>query len=134
MLKRFFIYGCLGLSLEVAWTGLRSFVEGDLTFTGHSSVIMFFIYGSVVLIEPYFTELNERSIVLRGIIYMALIFAAEYFSGLFLTALNMCPWSYIGSEFNVRGVVRLDYMPLWFGVGLMYEKLYKKLISNNIKI
>lgn len=125
MLKRFLIYGGLGLSLEILWTGLYGLLSGDFTLTGHSSVIMFPIYGSAVLLEPCFVQLNERSLFFRGVIYMILIFAAEYFSGLVLTALNICPWSYSGALLNIRGVIRLDYMPLWFCVGLLYEKLYR---------
>lgn len=125
MLKRFFVYGGLGLSLEIFWTGLCSLFSGDITLTGHSSVIMFPIYGGAVLLEPCFTQLNERSVLFRGVIYMILIFAAEYFSGLILTELHICPWSYRAALLNVKGVIRLDYMPLWFGVGLLYENLYR---------
>lgn len=125
MFKRFFIYGCIGICLEILWTGLGALAAGDTTLTGHSSVIMFPIYGAAVLMEPVFVQLRNSSFILRGIIYGVLIFAAEYFSGLWLTALNICPWSYNEALLNIRGVIRLDYMPLWSGVGLMYERVYK---------
>lgn len=127
MTKRFFIYGSLGLCIEVMWTGLWAFFKGDFTLTGHSSVIMFPIYGSVVLLEPMFRELKCNSILLRGAVYMLLIFSAEYFSGIFLNRLGICPWSYANARFNVEGVVRADYMPLWFGVGIMYEYVWGKI-------
>lgn len=129
MLKRFFVYGTLGIALEVFWTGICVGLLGDKTFTGHSSIIMFPIYGSGVLLEPCFEQLRERRLMLRGIVYACLIFAVEYFSGIVLTKLNMCPWSYADAVYNVRGIIRIDYMPLWFMLGIFFESIYhKKLI------
>lgn len=127
MFKRFFIYGSIGISLEILWTGFTAFLGGDMSFTGHSSVIMLPIYGAAVFLEPLFKELKNVSILLRGIVYMILIFAVEYWSGLVLTSFEICPWSYLNSALNIRGLIRLDYAPLWFSVGLLYEQLYKKL-------
>ncbi|MEI3163215.1 MAG: hypothetical protein V8S74_07430 [Lachnospirales bacterium] len=125
MINRFFIYGGIGLCIEVFWTGLCGFFEGDFTFTGHSSLVMFPIYGSVVFLEPLFKELRYNNIFLRGVVYMLLIFSTEYFSGIFLNSFGICPWSYAEAKYNINGVVRIDYMPLWFGVGIMYERIYK---------
>ena len=48
MLRRYFIYGNLGIFMEVFWTGMQSFIKrGDICLTGTTSVIMFFIYGLV---------------------------------------------------------------------------------------
>ncbi len=127
MFKRFFIYGSIGISLEILWTGFTAFLSGDMSFTGHSSVIMLPIYGSAVFLEPLFTQLKNVSVILRGIVYMILIFAVEYWSGLILTFFEICPWSYLNAALNIRGLIRLDYAPLWFTVGLLYEHLYKKL-------
>ena len=45
MLRRYFIYGNLGIFMEVFWTGMQSFIKrGDICLTGTTSVIMFFIY------------------------------------------------------------------------------------------
>lgn len=128
MFKRFFIYGSIGLCLEILWTGMTALFYGDTTLTGHSSIIMFPIYGGVVLLEPAFIQLKDSSLLLRGVVYMTLIFSAEYFSGLLLTGLNICPWSYTNALLNIKGVIRLDYMPLWFSVGLLYENLYKRFV------
>lgn len=127
MINRFFIYGGIGLCIEVFWTGLCSFFGGDFTFTGHSSLVMFPIYGSVVFLEPLFNELRYNNVFLRGVAYMLLIFSAEYFSGTFLNSIGICPWSYAEAKYNINGVVRIDYMPLWFGVGIMYERVYEGL-------
>lgn len=127
MFKRFFIYGSIGISLEILWTGFMAFLSGDMSFTGHSSVIMMPIYGSALFLEPLFKQLKNVSVILRGIVYMVLIFSVEYWSGLILTFFKICPWSYLNAALNVRGLIRLDYAPLWFTVGLLYEQVYKRL-------
>ncbi len=131
MIKRFLIYSMLGIYLEILWTGIRSGLI--LKLMGHSSVIMMFIYGSVVLMEPAFRQLKDVYLPFRGMIYALFIFAAEYFSGLALMHFGICPWDYSHAFYNMKGVIRLDYMPLWFFVGLIYERLYFGLTPNNNK-
>ncbi len=126
MLKRFFIYGNIGILLEIIWTGFNALLKGDISLTGHTSIIMFPIYGSVVFLEPIFAQLKNSSLVLRGTVYMIFIFAAEYWTGLLLEHFNMCPWTYINAALNVKGIIRLDYAPIWSFVGLLYEHLYRK--------
>ena len=29
------------------------------------------------------------------------------------------------SKYNIKGIIRLDYAPAWFGAGLLFEKLLK---------
>lgn len=52
---------------------------------------------------------------------MSCIFLGEYVSGMFLKKRNACPWDYSKSRFNYRGVIRLDYAPIWFLTGLLFE-------------
>lgn len=65
-------------------------------------------------------------IVRHGMLYMVLIFTAEYATGAWLKARGMCPWDYTGRSTNVNGLIRLDFAPLWFGTGLLFEYLTKK--------
>lgn len=130
MLIRFLVYGCAGVTSEVIWTGLKGLVSGDAALMGHSSVIMFFIYGMVVFMEPLFTQLKRHPLFLRGIVYMSLIFAVEYWSGLLLLHMNIEVWNYLASPLNIRGVIRMDYAPVWFSAGLFYEFMFKRLKGN----
>ena len=57
--------------------------------------------------------------------YMVLIFTAEYLSGAFLQGLGMCPWDYTGYQTSVNGLIRLDFAPLWFATGLLFEQISK---------
>ncbi len=38
------------------------------------------------------------------------------------------PWDYRHARFNIDGLVRLDYLPLWALVGLGTEQLHDRLM------
>ena len=35
-------------------------------------------------------------------------------------------WDYSHTPFHYRGVIRLDYAPVWFVTGLLFEKILSK--------
>ena len=61
----------------------------------------------------------------HGLVYMVLIFIAEYITGIWLTSMGICPWNYSLWPDNVGGVIRLKFAPLWFMTGLLFEYLTK---------
>ena len=65
-------------------------------------------------------------LVRHGMLYMVLIFTAEYLSGMWLRARGICPWDYSGSHSGINGLIRLDFAPLWFATGLLFEQITKK--------
>lgn len=54
------------------------------------------------------------------------IFFGEFTFGMLLKRFQICPWDYSGTPYNIDGVIRLDYAPLWFVLGLFYEFLFQK--------
>ena len=64
----------------------------------------------------------------HGMLYMVLIFIGEYISGSWLKSKGICPWDYSSYRTNIHGVIRLDFAPLWFGTGLLFEQITKKKI------
>lgn len=131
MKKRFIIYGLLGWCIEVFWTGLGALFRGDVSLTGKTYIWMFLIYGLAVLLEPVHNRIRDRSALVRGGIYVVLIFAIEYSTGWLLrTGLGVCPWHY-DSPFAVDNLIRIDYTPAWFIAGLLFEKVHDKLIELN---
>ena len=109
---------------------------------GKTSLLMFPIYGLGALLGPIGKGVDKwvidgspsagatlkatDRIVRHGMLYMVLIFTAEYATGAWLKARGMCPWDYTGRSTNVNGLIRLDFAPLWFGTGLLFEQLTKK--------
>ena len=123
-MMRFIIYGLLGWNIEVLWTGWCSLTSGDFNMIGRTSLWMFLIYGAGGLIfEKVFSKISRKSLFVRGLIWMCLIFAIEFISGSFLRLIGITPWYYDGF-FSVAGLIRLDYGPLWFLVGIVFEKIY----------
>lgn len=113
--------GIVGWGLEVFWTGFQAMLHGDTRLTGHSSLWMFPIYGMAAAIAPAYEILKPLNFVFRGLIYMMCIFAVEYITGTILKSMNLCPWDYSRAALNVDGLIRLDYAPIWFCVGLLFE-------------
>ena len=40
--------------------------------------------------------------------------------------MGVCPWDYTGRHSNIDGLIRLDFAPLWFMTGLLFEQITKK--------
>lgn len=126
MKLRFLVYGLLGWTMEVFWTGLGSLVKGNLTLQGVSYLWMFPIYGLAVLLEPLHDRIRDAAWYLRGSIWTVMIFAIEAFTGYLIKLLTgTIPWDYSdSSRYAVAGLIRLDYAPVWFVVGLIFERLH----------
>lgn len=122
MIKQFIFCGSLGWCFEVFWTGLGSLFHHDKKLIGRTSLHMFPIYGTAVIIPPIHKLIKKANVFIRGSVYALCIFLTEFISGSFLKKHNACPWDYSGSVFNYKGIIRLDYAPVWFIVGLIYEK------------
>ncbi|WP_038288261.1 putative ABC transporter permease [Acetivibrio straminisolvens] len=127
MMKRLFIYGLIGWSMEIIWTGLHSFLTGDLKLQGYTSIWMFFIYGCAVFLEPIHDIIKQWRWQIRGLIWVVIIWGIEYASGLLLTNIfGAAPWFYTG-PFAVDNLVRIDYAPAWFVAGLIFERIHETL-------
>ncbi len=129
MLKRFIIYGTIGWSMEIFWTGLHSLLLGNINLRGFTYLWMFPIYGLAIFMEPIHEEIKHLPWYVRGLIWTLIIFAIEYaMGGLLRLLLGQCPWDYTTSTpYHVNGLIRLDYAPAWFIVGLFFERLHETL-------
>lgn len=115
---------------------MESVMAGDWRLMGRTSLLMFPIYGMGALLAPIGKWVDfwvgdspvrgRDQYVRHGMIYMVLIFTAEYISGAWLRARGMCPWDYSGRQSNINGLIRLDFAPLWFATGLLFEGITRK--------
>lgn len=87
---------------------------------------MFPIYGSAAFLSPISKILKNTNALIRGGVYTAMIFITEFGTGKLLKKYRACPWDYSKAKMNYQGLIRFDYAPLWFIVGLFYEKLLTK--------
>lgn len=121
--KNFLKCGLAGWCMEILFTSADSLRRRDMTLKGTTSLWMFPIYGSAALLSPVSRLLRGKSALARGLTYMGIIFSMEYLSGLLLSRRKACPWDYRRSRWNIGRVIRLDFAPYWFCVGLLYEQL-----------
>ncbi len=120
------------MNMEIIWTGLAPAGGKTANLIGHTSIWMFFIYGlAAVVLEPVHSLISGRSWFLRGCVWSTLIFAIEFLSGGLLRLFGIEPWRYTG-DFSVLGLIRLDYAPVWFAVGLLFERIHDLLTAYNI--
>ena len=128
ILKHFVIYGCVGLFIETVWTGLGSALSGDKNLKCNTYLWMFPIYGMGILLEPVHEFIRGFLWIYRGFIWAAVIFIIEYATGYMLKfIIGGCPWDYDSDgevAASVKGIIRLDYLPVWFFVGLMFERIH----------
>jgi len=127
---RLLIYGVAGWCAEIVWTAicdvgaaLSAGRRVDARLMGHTYLWMFPIYGlGGLLFELTHAAVRGWPWFVRGLVYMLGCFAVEYASGrLIQRATGLIPWDYSGTRWHVRGLIRLDYAPVWFAFGLLLE-------------
>ena len=128
--KKFIRCGIAGWCMEILFTSLHSLRRRDLRLVGNTSVWMFPIYGCAAFLGPVCRLLKGQKIWFRGITYMSLIFSAEYLTGHFLKRHKLCPWDYSHSRWNIGSLIRLDYAPVWFLAGLLFEHILSPKLHN----
>ena len=123
---RILLYGLLGVAMEILWTGAGSLLKGDYSLRGVSYLWMFPIYGGAVFLEPVHERIRGLKWYIRGMLWVAVIFSLEFTSGLIIKmTVGMIPWDYSGTSlYTVGGLIRLDYIPVWFMVGLLFEQTH----------
>lgn len=128
MNKNFIKCGITGWCMELLFTSACCIKKKDYKLIGQTSIWMFPIYGMAAVIKPVSSKLKKynRKTIERGLIYTAGIYVAEFTTGTILKKKDSCSWDYSKSKYNIKGVIRWDYAPLWFAVGLIYEKMLTK--------
>ncbi len=121
--KNFCVCGLTGWCMEILFTSFGSLCRNDKKLLGQTSVWMFPIYGCAALIKPLYRYTGHLPLFLRGGLYSLAILTGEFVSGSLLKKHGCCPWDYSRARLNVRGLIRLDYAPLWMGAGLLFERV-----------
>ncbi len=110
---------------------MGSMLHGDWALRGYSYLWMLPIYGATVFFEPVHDRVRAYPWYYRGLIWLALIWVLEYVSGWFLSLLiGQAPWNYAAkTKLHINGFIRLDYAPVWFAAGLIFERIHDYLDS-----
>lgn len=126
LVHNFIHCGILGWCLEITFTALSSFRRREFKLTGNTSIWMFPIYGMGAFLAPVCRLMKKQHFLIRGITYAILIFIGEFITGTLLVRKDLCPWNYRRSKWNVKEIVRLDYLPCWILAGLLFERLIQE--------
>lgn len=111
--------------MEIIWTGLGSLLTADPRLTSKTYLWMFPIYGLAVFFAPVHEFIRPWPFVIRGLLWMITFFTVEYLTGWLLHFfVGAIPWDYSQARFQIHGLIRLDYAPVWFTLGLLYEKMH----------
>jgi len=135
------IFISIGITMEVIWTALVWFFKKrNIKFVGSTSLWMIPLYA----ITPYMfylviKYLPNSSIFLRSLIYLMVIFLLEYIYGwIFKKILQVPLWDYSRDtedhtgyycKYNLKGLIALEFTPLWYIVGIIGELIYLYLLS-----
>ena len=138
MRKKVFIilfFACFGMTCEIFFVAFMNLVNQTPLFgqplwslTGKTYVWMFPIYALIpILGKILFEKLAKYPMLVRAIVYAALIFMVEFFSGFLLEVITgKCPWEYT-TGWHIMGYIRLDFTPAWMVFSIALESLYKYL-------
>lgn len=130
---RLYFWGVHGVFAEVVFTGIWEFiVTGDWTLKGCSSLWSFITYGIGTLCTElmHYHLLSRRTpLLLRCIVYVLVVYAWELSFGAILSYFDACPWDYSHFDYDVMGLVTLEYAPFWFLAGLYFEYIMSAMKS-----
>lgn len=124
------LFAVVGLGLETVFTAALDWKQDPKRhLMGYSSIWYMPLYA----VAPLFFRwagpaLFGLPLVVRGALYMALIYLCEYAGMLALRRLlgsSPSEASYYKSRWNVQGLIRLDFAPSWFAAGLAFEGFYR---------
>jgi hypothetical protein len=130
----FLIFSFFGVGIEVLFSSIHDYIRNkDISFKGRSYLWMFPLYGIWGLVIGLLYGLIEAvPFILRGFIYLAVIFIGELSYGYFLKLIiKKCPWEYKG-RWTIKGVVNLLYLPFWLIFGYISEMIYRGFVSITI--
>lgn len=127
-LYRLYFWGAHGVFSEVVFTAVWEYVVGgSLRLMGESSIWSFLTYGlgAVIGAESMREVMIAQGIPtwLRCILYVPMVYVWEFSCGLLLTYLHACPWDYSHFDYDVMGLITMEYAPLWLMGGAYFEVL-----------
>lgn len=128
-IARLYIYGIHGYVAEVMFTAAWEFVvNSNWKFPGCTSVWCLFIYAlcGFVIEQMYLRMEGNVHILIRGMVYVIWTYTWEFTTGYVLRYFNACPWDYTPFDFDVVGLITLEYAPLWYIGTLLQEQLLTK--------
>ncbi len=117
-------YGMMGLLVECIFTGLSSWIDRDAAGTCKTYLCMVPLYALAGLTLHWIKLWWPLHILLAGLVYVPIIYAYEFAYGwLWRKFSGRCPWDYGNNGWSIKGLIRLDYAPAWYGLALAFDPI-----------
>ena len=128
-LMRLYFWGVHGIFVEIVFTSIWEFVvTGDWRLIGMTSLWSFLVYGlgTFLVAENIYNFLTSRGVPLlaRCLVYVVFTYAWEFCCGLILDCFNARSWDYSHFNYNVMGLITMEYAPFWFFGGMYGEMIF----------
>ncbi|KAG7169683.1 Transmembrane protein 229B-like [Homarus americanus] len=90
-----------------------------------TSVWSLFIYGVGSLVMERFYRRYHATVPLplRGLCYVAWTYLWEFSTGMLLRQYGACPWDYTDRNYNLLGLITLEYFPAWYFAAVLTEQI-----------
>lgn len=125
--QRLYFWGVHGIFSEVIFTGIWEFVvSGKWSLMGFSSIWSFLVYGIGGFTTEWVRDLlisYKISLLMRCLVYVFCAYVWEFSWGLLLDTIDARPWDYTDFDYDVMGLITLEYAPAWFLGGLWFEAI-----------
>ena len=93
LLQKFFVYGCLGLLIEVFFTGVYSLIQKNWKATAQTYLHMLPIYAFTAIALEGVSEAIPWPFYLKAFVYVPVIYGIEALSGWLLNGRKCKPAS-----------------------------------------
>lgn len=130
MLKRFLLWGAVGLFGQLIYSALRNALRSrSLNLTGEASLLLYPFFGVIAWVYPLlFSKIHHLQWWYRGCVYALTFFAVQFLAGMILEKIQVYPWHY-SSKYSVHRHIYLPNFVLFFGCGLLIEKIWPWVLS-----
>ena len=123
-LEKIVVYGCLGLLIEVFFTGISSLFRGHKDAPAKTYLWMLPIYGVSALVLEGLSEVLPWPFYIKAFVYVLFIYIAEGLSGWVLKkTTGRIPWDYGISHWTPMGLINLKYAPYWLMLAMAFDSI-----------
>lgn len=124
LLEKAIVYGCIGLLVEVFFTGANSLIRGHLDATGKTYLWMLPVYGITALVLEYVSGHLSWPFYFKAFAYVPIIYFAEGLSGWILKKITgRIPWDYGSSKWTPMGLISFKYAPYWLALAMAFDPI-----------
>lgn len=124
LLEKALVYGCLGLLIEVFFTGINSLIRKHWHATGKTYLWMLLVYGITALVLEYVSEHLPWPFYIKAFVYVPIIYLAEGLSGWILKKITgRIPWDYGSSQWTPMGLISFKYAPFWLLLAMAFDPI-----------